>query len=117
MGLELKVDFNPLQIAQEKKKIIDIVQAKLDAQVLKDSNFFCPLDTGSLQKSGILHTVLGSGLLIWGAPYAKAQYYGLPNKSHEHNPNATTKWFEVAKSRNKENWEKLVNEEYSKNNK
>lgn len=91
-------------------------QMVLDAQALKDSNYYCPLDTGMLQKSGITNTVIGKGQLVWNTPYAKEQYYGKPNKSHQRNPNATMKWFEVAKSKNIKNWEKLVNDEYNKNN-
>ena len=38
-------------------------QMKLDQQVITDSNFFCPLKTGALQKSAQINTVIGSG--VW----------------------------------------------------
>lgn len=96
---------------------IKAAQFALDSQVLKDSNYYCPLDTSNLQKSGITSTVIGSGLITWRTPYARAQYYSCPNKSLQRNPNASQKWFEVAKSKNLKNWEKLANDEYFKNSK
>lgn len=87
-------------------------QMKLDAQVMADSNFYCPLKTGTLQKSAIINTVLGSGLVVWKAPYARAQYYGEHfDHSQQHNPNACAKWFEAAKARKSKEWEKIVNDE------
>lgn len=86
-------------------------QIKLDAQVLADSNYYCPLKTGTLQKSGIINTVLGSGLVVWKTPYARGQYYGVNfDRSKGPNPNACAKWFEAAKARKEKQWEKLVND-------
>lgn len=86
-------------------------QIKLDAQVLTDSNYYCPLKTGTLQKSAQINTVIGSGLVIWRTPYARRQYYGVNfDRSKDPNPNACAKWFEAAKARKMEQWEKLVND-------
>jgi hypothetical protein len=86
-------------------------QMKLDAQVLADSNYYCPLKTGTLQKSGIINTVIGSGAIVWKTPYARRQYYGVNfDRSQDPNPNACAKWFEAAKARKMEQWEKLVND-------
>lgn len=113
--MKINVDFDTVAITAETKAKIKRCQAVLDAQVLKDSNYYCPLDTGMLQKSAITSSKLGSGKLIWNTPYAEDQYYNKPNKSHQKNPNATVKWFEVAKSKCLKTWEKLVNDEYRKN--
>lgn len=86
-------------------------QMKLDAQVLADSNFYCPLKEGALQKSGIIHTVIGSGLVKWRTPYAYSQYHRLDfDHSQQKNPNACAKWFEAAKARKMEQWRKLVDD-------
>jgi hypothetical protein len=86
-------------------------QMKLDAQVLADSNYYCPLKTGTLQKSGIINTVIGSGTIVWKTPYARRQYYGVNfDRSQDPNPNACAKWFEAAKARKMKQWEKLVND-------
>lgn len=111
--MAIKVSFNQ---AGAKKKIetrLTMVQKKLDSQVMKDSNNFCPMDTGALQKS-VLGSVIGSGILTWAIDYAKKMYHFRGRVSKESNPNASVKWFEVAKSRYKDMWVKLVNDEYSK---
>lgn len=108
-----KVSFSP---AATKKKIesrLTMCQKRLDSQVMKDSNYFCPQDTGALQKS-VLGSVIGSGLLVWAIDYAKKMYHFRGRVSKETNPNAAVKWFEVAKVRFKENWTKVVNYEYNK---
>lgn len=91
--------------------VIHKAQMKLDQQVITDSNFYCPLKTGTLQKSAIINTVLGSGLVKWRTPYARRQYYGVGfDRSKDPNPNACAKWFEAAKARKLKDWEKLVND-------
>lgn len=86
-------------------------QMKLDAQVLADSNFYCPLKGGALQKSAIINTVIGSGLVKWRTPYAHSQYHRLDfDHSQQKNPNACAKWFEAAKARKMEQWRKLVDD-------
>ena len=86
-------------------------QMKLDQQVITDSNFYCPLETGALQKSAQINTVIGSGAVVWRTPYARAQYYGVNfDRSKDPNPNACAKWFEAAKARKMEQWRKLVDD-------
>lgn len=116
VSLDIKVNLDSIGIKNRLNGATERAQAKLDAQVLKDSNYYCPMDTGMLQKSAILSTVIGSGVIRWNTPYAAEQYYSKPNKSHQKNPNASCKWFEVAKAKNLKNWIRLVNDEFSKNN-
>lgn len=85
-------------------------QAPLDAMVLQDSNYFVPLKTGTLQKSGIINTRIGSGEVTWRTPYARRLYYEYKKPAHQANPNACAKWFEAAKARWLDKWVKLVNE-------
>lgn len=89
-------------------------QFALDQQVMKDSNYYCPRDVGSLQDSVIPSAAKGKGLLEWDEKYAHAQYYGLPNKAKDKNPNASMKWFERAKATRLKVWEKLANAEYNR---
>ena len=86
------------------------VQAPLDALILQDSNFFCPIKTGTLQKSAIINSRLGSGELVWKTPYARRQYYEYSKPPYQPNPNACGKWFEAAKARWLEKWVRFVNE-------
>ena len=79
-------------------------QLMLDQQVAKDSNYYCPEDEGGLHKSVLPSAATGRGLLEWNEEYARPQYYGLPNKSLDENPNARMKWFEAAKAVCKKKW-------------
>ena len=86
------------------------VQAPLDALIMADSNYFCPLKTGTLQKSAIINSRIGSGELVWRTPYARRLYYEYEKPAHQANPNACSKWFEAAKARWLEKWVRFVNE-------
>lgn len=116
-GLEINVKINESEIERKIKAGAERAQIALDNQVLKDSNKYCPLDTSALQKSAIISTVIGSGRIVWSTPYAKKLYYDESiNISRQKNPNASRKWFEVAKAKNLNNWVKLANDQYNKGN-
>ena len=86
------------------------VQAPLDSLILQDSNYFCPIKTGTLQQSAIINSRIGSGELVWRTPYARRQYYEYSKPPYQPNPNACSKWFEAAKARWLEKWVRFVNE-------
>ncbi len=50
-------------------------QRFVDSEVLRLSAPYIPLRTSMLIKSGQLGTDVGSGLVQWIAPYARARYY------------------------------------------
>lgn len=104
-------NFNDAAAKARISSAIHKAQMKLDQQVITDSNYYCPLKTGTLQKSALINTVLGSGLVRWVTPYARSQYYGVNfDRSQDPNPNACAKWFEAAKSRKLEQWRNLVDD-------
>lgn len=51
-------------------------QIYVDSEVLRLSDPYVPFQSGMLKLSGQLGTVIGSGLVVYNAPYAKYQYYG-----------------------------------------
>ncbi|WP_338788810.1 minor capsid protein [Metabacillus sp. FJAT-53654] len=90
-------------------------QFNLDSQILKDSNFFIPMQELNLARSGILHSRLGLGLIRWKTKYARRLYYNPQyNFSHDVNPNAQGLWYEAAKALNKDAWKEIVQETYNK---
>lgn len=108
-----KVIFDTAKVKKKISKRIDTkVQAALDQRILADSNYYAPEDEGFLKQSGITFSKIGEGKLEWNTPYAVKQYYSLPNKSKDKNPNARMKWFEVAKKSNKDKWLKLAQGRY-----
>ena len=80
-------------------------QKFVDSEILRLSEQYTPLLTGMLIKSGILGTDVGSGLVKWIAPYAKAQYYSPRIPGSQTGPLRGPMWFE----RGKQVWgEKLI---------
>jgi hypothetical protein len=91
-------------------------QFALDQQVLKDSNYFIPKDTGELERSSIRFSKLGEGHIEWNTIYARRLYYNPHyNFSHDINPNAMGLWFEEAKARNVVDWTRIVENETKRN--
>lgn len=85
-------------------------QKYLDNEVLKDTEPYVPMRSGNLVRSGQRGTTLGSGRVIYAAPYARAQYYRYPRKSKDKHPQASQQWFEKSKAVNKEKWISGVNQ-------
>ena len=50
-------------------------QAFIDREILINSDPLVPFDTGSLKRSGITGTCVGTGIIKYTAPYAKRQYF------------------------------------------
>lgn len=80
-------------------------QKFLDLEVLRDSAPFTPMRTGNLMRSGNTGTVIGSGKVIYNAPYAKRCYYGRHFRfSKDKHPQACAQWFEPAKAAKLDKW-------------
>lgn len=107
---KVKTALNSVEIKVDLEATTRQVQAPLDALILQDSNFFCPIKTGTLQKSAIINSKIGNGEIIWRTPYARRQYYDYHKPPYQPNPNACGKWFEAAKARWLEKWVRFVNE-------
>lgn len=72
-------------------------QAFVDSEVLRFCSARVPFDTGMLQKSGILGTEVGSGEIIYAAPYAARQYYKTA-QTRPYDANRGAMWFERGKA-------------------
>lgn len=56
------------------------VQTAIDQEFLRGVEPFMPLDTGTLIDSGIEHTIVGTGMIVWDAENkARRLYYGEKN--------------------------------------
>lgn len=71
-------------------------QKFVDSEVLRRCSPRVPLQTGMLEKSGKLGTVIGSGEVNYIAPYAADQYYNTA-ESRAYDANRGAKWFERMK--------------------
>ena len=111
--MTVTLDFDVKKAIAEREARIKRAQILLDQTVAKDSNYYVPNDTGTLESSVLTGSKMGSGELIWNTEYAKKQYYGLENKSKDKNPNASMKWFERAKAVKLKEWEKISNDRFN----
>lgn len=73
-------------------------QKFVDSEVLRLSEPFIPLRTGTLIRTGILGTDIGSGTVQWIAPYAKRQYYSRRKAGSQTGPLRGSYWFERMKA-------------------
>lgn len=76
-------------------------QQYVDNEVLRFCSARVPFQTGMLQKSGILGTVVGSGEVRYIAPYSAFQYYRTA-QSRSYDANRGSKWFERGKAAERE---------------
>lgn len=99
---ELK--FNP-KFAPKWTRRYSRAQRYVDSEVLRLSEPFAPLLTGTLVRTGILGTDVGSGTVQWIAPYARSQYYrGRAPGQSKTGPLRGRYWFE----RGKQVWGKKI---------
>ncbi|SEP56878.1 Minor capsid protein [Virgibacillus subterraneus] len=92
------------------KKAVGAGQFALDEAALKDSNYYIPKDEGYLEESGVTHSKIGEGELIWQTKYARKLYYNPQyDFSTDMNPNAQGLWWEAAKAENLEEWLEQAN--------
>ena len=94
-------------------------QRFIDSECIRLMGRYTPMRSGFLAKSPILGTKIGSGHIVYNAPYARYQYYGLvmipvggktskrvlanPKRelrySKSRHPQAQRLWFEVMKKK------------------
>lgn len=75
------------------------IQKYVDSEVLRYCSPKVPFQTGMLEKSGKLGTVIGSGVVQYIAPYGKVQYYATA-ETRPYDSNRGGKWFERMKVTN-----------------
>lgn len=97
----------------KKQRDYSKAQKMVDSEVLRLSEPYVPFKSGFLRQSGTLGTTIGSGEVVYLAPYARYQYYGwvmvgkppktktsIPLKYHGGSETGRL-WFEVMKRRYK----------------
>lgn len=114
MRISIKTDLGGVYNSiQENKTLATFVMTQ---QVVKDSNFFAPEDTGALMNSALMASDFDAGKAIWDVPYAKKLYFNPSiNFSTDKNPNAQAFWFETAKSAYLSDWVKMAQSEVNRN--
>ena len=70
----MKWDFK-LKLNGVNSEKIHRTQMYVDSEILRRSDPLVPFQTGSLKRSGITGTRVGTGIVKYTAPYAKRQYF------------------------------------------
>lgn len=70
----MKWDFK-LKLNGVSPEKIHRTQMYVDSEILRRSDPLVPFKTGSLKRSGITGTRVGTGVVKYTAPYAKRQYF------------------------------------------
>ena len=107
---DITVEFDTTAFLNSRGPALRRAQFAVDTQVIKDSNFFCPEADGFLKDSAITASRPGEGIVAYDTSYAAKQYYLLPNKSKDKNPNARGRWFEAARNMYSKYWLKAGQE-------
>lgn len=101
----VRLELDSPRVQQRFDQRFQKAQKFLDSEVLRCSAPYVPMRDGNLMRSGTNGTHLGSGQVIYNAPYAKRMYYGLSyNFSRDKHPQACAQWFEKAKATSKKHW-------------
>lgn len=111
MGITVKFDRNAtvMRLENASKSAIFLTAT----QALKDSNYYCKMQSGDLINSSIRSSDLANGLLIWDTVYAQMQYY-LDSTWKNTNPNAQKMWAHKAYSVNKDKWQEIMQAEFKR---
>lgn len=72
-------------------------QQFVDSEVLRLSAPYMPQRTGTMIRSGILGTIVGSGLVVYDVPYADEQYHETADRRW-YDPLRGAHWFERMKA-------------------
>lgn len=83
-------------------------QEIVDSEVLKRCASMVPKQSGALERSGVLGTVIGSGEVKYLAPYARPQYYKT-SQTRSYDPRRGGLWFERTKVANKAAILRIIN--------
>jgi len=80
MGMVFDADMGLADVLKKGKVMLQPggpLQAFIDITALKGANKYVPRRNGTLAKSAILHTRIGSGMIVWKGPQARLLYHGL----------------------------------------
>lgn len=84
-------------------------QKIVDSEVLRRCSPLVPFRTGTLERSGTIGTVIGSGEVKYTTPYARKQYYDTA-QTRSYDSRRGGRWFERMKAANKKDIEKMIND-------
>lgn len=103
MDFDVKVKIHDANKSAQRRGLGQNQRAQrfVDSEVLRLTDPYVPMDSGTLRQSGIQNTNIGSGLVRYRTPYARRLYYN-PQFNFQGAPMRGGKWFERMKQNNKD---------------
>ena len=92
LKFDAKFSFSRGFVTKQDKHFAE-AQKFIDSEVLRLTSPYVPFRTGTLDKSGILGTTVGSGLVVYNVSYADKQYHRTPD-SRSYDALRGAHWFE-----------------------
>lgn len=111
-GVNINISFDPGDVIMRSGAACDEARFDLTNQVLKDSNYYCKRDSGTMIKSALTNSLPEQGIVQWVTPYASYQY-DYPYAYTGENPHALPKWFNVAKAYHLSEWIDTYTDSYN----
>lgn len=107
--MAVKIDLNTQAIVQKfDGKFDSTVLPVLTEQIAYDSNQYVKVRSHALEMSMPLHSDFTHGIIRWVTPYAARQFWEIQTAHTDVNPNASWKWFFVAKQKHGKQWEEMA---------
>lgn len=106
-GVQARLTWNP----GAERRINNVLKEKqktIDSEVLRLCAPMVPFKSGALERSGTIHTVIGSGEVVYATPYARYQYYATA-QTRSYDPRRGARWFERMKTAHKDQILRLIN--------
>lgn len=108
MATNVSIDIKGIN--EKIKKAKELAKDVVMIRVLEDSNQYIPLNTGDLLRSGRRE----NDTVKWTIDYAHEQYYADYDPRRGINPNASRRWFEVARAKYLDTWVKAAQSMFGK---
>lgn len=107
--MAIKVDLNTRAIVQKfDGKFDSNVLPVLTEQIAYDANQYAKVRSHALEMSMPLHSDFTHGIIKWVTPYAARQFWEIQTAHTDVNPNASWKWFFVAKGKHLAQWVEMA---------
>jgi hypothetical protein len=75
-SLNITIRYNK-RYAKQMQERLNFAQKVVDNEVIRQMTPYVPMKTGTLAKSALLNSVIGSGTITYATPYARYLYYGI----------------------------------------
>ena len=113
--MPVKINIDPNKVKVKVEKASEKAIWAITSEIMDDCNEYVKYAEGDLERSSLIHSLPGKGVIIWQKPYAKRQYWEIKTAHKDYHPKATWKWCEVAKKYKLKQWTKQVEKAFKDN--